>query len=55
MGITNSKVSEKSYLSKSDNEIVSLMMPVFFTFEEVTPADIALASNSWKLIGIIRT
>ena len=50
MGGSNSKISDKSYLSKSDNEIVSLMMPVFFTFDEVTKEDAILATESWKLI-----
>jgi len=51
MGVGNSKISDKSYLSKSDSELVSLMMPVYFTAEEVTKEDIVLASQSWKLIG----
>jgi hypothetical protein len=53
MGGSSSKISDKSYLSKSDTEIVSLMMPVYFTAEEVTAEDVVLATNSWKLIGLI--
>lgn len=53
MGGSSSKISDKSYLSKSDNELVSIMMPVYFTAEEVTAEDVVQATNSWKLIGLI--
>jgi hypothetical protein len=37
-------------LGKKDNEIVGLMMPIYYTAEEMLPEQRKLASDSWNLI-----
>ena len=55
MGGGNSKHERKtnsgtSNLQKSEEEIVRLMMPVYYNEEPITQDELDLASNSWKTI-----
>lgn len=37
-------------LGKHENEIVRLMMPIYYTSDDVTPEERKIASDSWHLI-----
>jgi len=47
---SSTDTTQAKALGKKDNEIVGLMMPIYYTAEEMLPEQRKLASDSWNLI-----
>jgi len=47
---SSTDTAQAKALGKKDNEIVGLMMPIYYTAEEMLPEQRKIASDSWNLI-----
>jgi hypothetical protein len=47
---SSTDTTQAKALGKKDNEIVSLMMPIYYTAEEMLPEQRKLATDAWNLI-----
>jgi len=47
---SSADTAQAKALGKKDNEIVGLMMPIYYTAEEMLPEQRKIASDSWNLI-----
>eukprot|EP01031_Cornospumella_fuschlensis_P039216 gene39216-47719_t len=50
MGGTQSKNSEGPKLDKTEQEIVKLMMPVYYNEDSLSNEELDVANNTWKMI-----
>ena len=49
-GASSAAAQLKSTTGRSDEEIVSLIMPLYYTKEPITPTELSAAVQSWKMI-----
>lgn len=49
MGGGSSSAASK-HLQKSQNDVVKLMMPLYYTTEDITPTERKMAFDSWQMI-----